>query len=142
MAVFYNKHNFKCLGQKNIDGVIYIKFFQLFVTQVISVCWQFTEKNNLNIAQFVGYITYLALAKYVDLIQGDFNEDSIRGDPSKISLQSLGFSQLVLEATHIRGACLDHIYIKNTQNKFSYFEVKAESVYYSDHDPVFLYYAR
>ena len=78
------------------------------------------RKNNSNIEQFVGYITYLAKNKDVDLY-------SISEGPIKISLQSLYFSLLVSEATHIIGACLDHIYIRNTQNKFPYFDVKVEN---------------
>ena len=85
------------------------------------------RKNNSNIEQFVGYITYLAINKDVDLILEYFNEESISEDPIKISLQSLYFSLLVSEATHIRGACLDHIYVRHTQNKFPYFEVKVEN---------------
>ena len=42
---------------------------------------------------------------------GDLNKDSISKGPVKISMQSLGFPQLVSKATHIRGVCLDHIYI-------------------------------
>ena len=68
-------------------------------------------------------------------IVGSISEGAI-----KMSMQSLGFFKLILEATHIRGACLDHMYIKNTQSNFSSCEVKVESVYCSDHDPVFLYY--
>ena len=74
------------------------------------------------------------------MVIGDFNDGFISEGPIKILLQSLSFSQLVSEAKHIRVVCLDHIYIRNTQIKFSCFEVKAESVCHSDHDPVFLYY--
>ena len=35
------------------------------------------------------------------------------------------------------GACLDQIYTMNTQIKNSIFELKFESVWFSDHDPVF-----
>ena len=73
------------------------------------------------------------MLKHVDLILRDFNEDSISEGPIKISLQSLGFSQLVSEATDNRSACLDRIYIRNTQNKFSCFEVRMEP----DHDQCF-----
>ena len=57
------------------------------------------RKNNSNITQFVGYISYVVIAKHTDFILGDFNEDSFSDGPIKISLQSLGFSQDVSEGT-------------------------------------------
>ena len=35
------------------------------------------RKINSNVAEFVGYVTYLAITKHVDLFLGDFNEDSL-----------------------------------------------------------------
>ena len=55
-------------------------------------------------------------------------------------MQSLGFSQLVSKAAHIKGASLDNIYLRNTENRFLCFKVKVESVYYCDDDTVFLYF--
>ena len=99
------------------------------------------RKINSNIAEFVGYVTYLAITKHVDLILGDFNEDSLLNErPITTSLQSLGFTQIVSEPTHIRGACLDHIYIRNNQTSFPNFDVLLNSVYFSDHDSIVLYY--
>ena len=54
-------------------------------------------------------------------------------------MQSLGFSQLVSKAAHIKGASLDNIYLRNTENRFLCFKVKVESVYYCNDDTVFLY---
>ena len=45
--------------------------------------------------------------------------DSSNDGSIKISLQSLGFSQVVSEATQIRASCTDQIYSKNAQNSFS-----------------------
>ena len=56
------------------------------------------------------------------------------------SLQSLGFTQIVSEPIHIQGACLDHIYIGNNQNSFPNFDVLFNSVYFSDHNLIVLYY--
>ena len=142
LVVLYSKYFFKCLERENFDGVISIKFSTNLCNQNNFSMLVVYRKNNSHIAQFVGYITYLAITKHADLILGDFNKDSISEGPIKLSLQSLGFSRFVSESTHIRAACLDHIYIRNTQNKFSCFEVKMESVYYSDHDTVFFYYER
>ena len=76
------------------------------------------RKTNSNIAQFVGYVTYLAATNSVDLIVGNFNDNSLNVSPVTISLQTLGLTQIVSEPTHIKGACLDQIYILNTQDNF------------------------
>ena len=75
------------------------------------------------------------------MILDDFNEDSLFTErPVTTSLQSLGFTQIVSERTHIWGACLDHIYIRNNQNSFPNFDVLINSVYFYDHDLIVLYY--
>ena len=98
------------------------------------------RKNNSNIAQFVGYLAYLAITKHIDFILKDFNKGPFNDVPINIFLQSLGYSQSVSEVAQIRGSCLDEIYIKNQQNKISFFEAKVGSGVFSDHDPVFLFY--
>ena len=76
-----------------------------------------------------------------NLILGDFNEDSLLNErPITTSFQSLGFTQIVSERTHISGACLDHIYIRNNQNNFPNFDVLLNSVCFFDHDSIALYY--
>ena len=124
IAVLYNKNSFTCLEQENYNAVLYIKF-----ATTLSSLNQFSmlvlyRKNDSNIAEFVGYVIYLAITKHVDLILGDFNEDSLLNErPITTSFQSLGFTQIVSEPTHIWGACLDHIYIRNNQNSFPNFDV-------------------
>ena len=82
------------------------------------------RKINSNITEFVRYVTYLAITKHFDLILCDFNEGSLLNErPVTTSLQSLGFTQVVSEPTSIRGACLDHIYVRNNQNDFPNFDV-------------------
>ena len=137
IAVLYNKRSFTCLDQDNYNPVLYIELVSLNQFSMLVLY----RKINSNIAEFVGYVTYLAITKHVDLILGDFNEDSLLNErPITTSLQSLGFTQIVSEPTHIRGACLDHIYIKNNQNNFPNFDVLLNSVYVSDHDSIVLYY--
>ena len=137
IAVLYNKRSFTCLEQDNYNPVLYIKFASLNQFSMLVLY----RKINSNIAEFVGYVTYLAITKHVDLILGDFNEDSLLNErPITTSLQSLGFTQIVSEPTHIRGACLDHIYIRNNQNSFPNFDVLLNRVYFSDHDSIVLYY--
>ena len=75
------------------------------------------------------------------MILGDFNEDSLLNErPITTSLQSLGFTQIVSEPTHIWGACLDHIYIRNNRKSFPNFDVLRNSVYFSDHGSIVLCY--
>ena len=97
------------MEQENFDGVIYFKFTTILCNPSnFSTLVVYRERNS-NIEQFVEYIVYLAITKYIDLMLGDFNEDSISEGTIEISLQSVGFCQLVLKARHIRGASLDHI---------------------------------
>ena len=128
IAVFYSKNSFTCLEQKNYNAVLYIKF-----AATLSSLNQFSmlvlyRKINSNIAEFVGYVAYLVITKHIDLILGDFNEDSLLNKrPITTSSQSLGFTQIVSEPTHVRG---DHIYIRNNQNSFPNFDVLLNSVYF------------
>ena len=60
IAVLYNKNSFTCLEQENCNAVLYIKF-----VGTVSSLNQFStlvvyKKINSNIAEFVGYVTYLA----------------------------------------------------------------------------------
>ena len=138
IAELYNKNNFTCLEQENYNAAFYIKF-----ATALSSLNQFSmlvlyRKINSNIAEFVRYLTYLAITKHVGLILGDFNEDSLLNERSiKTSLQSLGFTQIVFEPTYIRG--LDDIDIRNNQNSFPNFDVLLDSFSFSDHDSIILF---
>ena len=125
----------------NYNAVLYIKF-----STTLNSLNQFRmlvlyRKINSNIAEFAGYVTDSAITKHVDLILGDFDEDSLLNErPITTSLQALGFAQIVSEPTHIRSACLDQIYIRNNQDNFPNFDVLLNGVYFSDHDSIVLYY--
>ena len=94
------------------------------------ICNNTSNSNNLQ--------QHLAITKHVDLILGDFNEDSLLNErPITTSSQSLGFTQIVSEPTHVQG---DHIYIRNNQNSLPNFDVLLNSVYFSHHDSIVLYY--
>ena len=89
IAVLYN-NSFTCLEQENYNAVLYIKF-----AATLSSLNQFSmlvlyRKINSNITQFVGYVTYFATTKHVNLNLGDINEDSLLNErPITTSLQSL-----------------------------------------------------
>ena len=49
-------------------------------------------------------------------------------------LQEQGFTQLMKEATHIRGGNIDHVYWYDPDKLFEEIAVERYSPYYSDHD--------
>ena len=66
-------------------------------------------------AVLVGYVSYMEATKPVNLINGNFNEDSLNVGLTTISLQTpLGLTQIISEPNHIKSACLDQIYILNS----------------------------
>ena len=90
IAVLYNKNSFTCLEQENYIVVLYIKFATTLSSLNHFSMLILYRKINSNIVEFVGYVTYSAVTKHVDLILGDFNKDSLlNGRPIKTSLQFL-----------------------------------------------------
>ena len=65
--------------------------------------------------------------EHVELIVGDFSEDSFNEGPMTILFQSLGFTQIVSEPTHIIGAWLDQTYFRYNQNSFLNLDVRVTS---------------
>ena len=106
LAVLYSKQNFKCLGRECFNGVLYIKLATSICSLSDFIMLIVYRKKNLNIIKFVGHITYVVITKHVDFTLR-FNEDSFNDGPRKVSLQSLGFPQVVSEATKNRSSCLD-----------------------------------
>ena len=51
--------------------------------------------------------------KQIDFIICNYNRDCLNEEPVTMLFQSLGFIKIVSEPTHIRGGCLDQIYITN-----------------------------
>ena len=88
-----------------------------------------------NIEMAVNILRELINIQKVTLIGGDINICFLKNKKNPLSsyLLSLGFSQLVKQATHIDGGLIDHVYFLQTEEKF---EVHLELVakYYSDHD--------
>ena len=70
------------------------------------------------------------------LITGDFNIcfNTISNNRMSKGLQKIGFSQLMQEATHIRGGHIDHVYWKDEYDVWMNPELQRYSPYYSDHD--------
>ena len=71
------------------------------------------------------------------VILGDFNicGQSERNNSVRRLLLGYGYSQLVKEATHIKGRQIDHLYIKDQSEVI---DLQRYSPYYTDHDAVLL----
>ena len=82
------------------------------------------------------------IKRYIDftravIVLGDFNIDLLKQPENLLSqsLMSLGFKQLVFQATHISGSLIDHVYafLPNGEQCEVF---KIHPLYYSDHDAV------
>ena len=71
------------------------------------------------------------------IIGGDFNVCILKEPDNIVShaLKEKGFLQIVKTATHEEGGGLDHVYINQVENKFSW-DIEYFPKYYSDHDGV------
>ena len=73
------------------------------------------------------------------LICGDFNICYVSDRKNKLlsALEYLGFTQLVQEATHIKGGLIDHVYIRDVRN-IANADCSLYSPYYCamDHDAI------
>jgi endonuclease/exonuclease/phosphatase family metal-dependent hydrolase len=72
------------------------------------------------------------------IVCGDFNICYLTNKNNKISkyLEDNGFSQLMKEATHIKGRHLDHFYFRPSDNISETPSIYRYSPYYSDHDAI------
>ena len=131
-AVLYNKNNFTCLEQESLEAVLYINFATRLCNFDQFSMLEFYRKNYSNIAQFVGIVTYLAEIKNVDLIAGDFNEDSLNEGPMTILFQSLQ-NQLISEVLFL-------IKLTSEVTKTAFQICMSPWCFISDHDSVVLYY--
>ena len=70
------------------------------------------------------------------IIGGDFNVCVLRCPNNLITerLQEKKFQQVVKQATHIEGGLLDHVYIKQIEDREYSLEIELSPKYYSDHD--------
>ena len=72
------------------------------------------------------------------VVMGDVNWDWDSNKPMKSYFLKRGFSQKIKSPTHEDGNILDHLYLSKHFEKMT-FEVKQQSVYFSDHDLITLY---
>ena len=86
--------------------------------------------------QFVRLLQELITGNKPTIINGDFNFDYWKEKDNlvRVTLEALGFTQLVREPTTYRGNCIDHVYIKDESVACKY--VKLYYPYYTDHEAV------
>ena len=106
--------------------------FKMF--DILSV-YRFSESTHLQ--DFTNDVkNYIDCTKAV-IVLGDFNIDLLK-QPENLfskSMEGLGFKQLVLQATHISGSLIDHVYVFLPNGEQC--EVfKIHPLYYSDHDAI------
>ena len=95
-----------------------------------------SEKGNLS--ELKEHLSKLITPHYTTVICGDFNLCSVSQKNNKVTnlLETNGFEQLVMDATHIRGRHIDHFYFKSPGKKIQNPTISTYSPYYSDHDAI------
>ena len=74
------------------------------------------------------------------IVGGDFNICALEQGKNFLTarLSEMGFKQIVMEATHIDGGVIDHIYILHGKQTRFEWALELMPKYYSDHDGVCL----
>ena len=96
------------------------------------------RSSNGHSVELLNHIMKMLTEGKPSLITGDFNICYLINNKNRMSqgLEKNGFSQLVREATHIRGGHIDHAYWRDHHNVWKQPEVERYSPYYSDHDGI------
>ena len=91
-----------------------------------------------NLTDLTNKLKDLVDTEVTTIVGGDFNICALEQGKNflTVKLTKMGFKQIVMEATHINGRVIDHVYIR--QGKQTRFEWTLELMpkYYSDHDGV------
>ena len=85
--------------------------------------------------------TWESLNKMIDegkatIVTGDFNIclNKYKTNILTSALNNIGFQQLQIEASHIMGGTIDHVYWRDPEGKWNKPSLEQCSPYYSDHD--------
>ena len=97
----------------------------------------YRSKNGHSV-ELLNYLLLMLTEDRPTLITGDFNMCYMihRNNRMTQGLEKSSFSQLVEEATQIRGGLIDHAYWKDTTGLWNKPEIERYSPYYSDHDAI------
>ena len=96
------------------------------------------RSRNGHSVELLNHLLKMLTKEKPTLITGDFNMCYIiqRNNRMSQGLDRESFSQLVREATQIRGGLIDHAYWKDTTGVWKRPEIERYSPYYSDHDAI------
>ena len=132
-TALYSKFGFEDIEKVHSSSMsMIVARFKLF--DVLSV-YRFSDSSDIE--ELTNQVTaYVNFTKPV-LVLGDFNIDLLKLPENILSqkLKEYGFKQLVLQATHISGGLIDHVYAYLPNGEHC--EVfKIHPLYYSDHDAI------
>ena len=94
------------------------------------------RKQSVNSAQYIRNLTTVVNCYSIAVILGDFNINYLNSTEAhtlKSVMESLGYTQMVVNPTFISGSLLDHVYIRLKDVNIT---VHVINVYYSDHDAI------
>ena len=96
------------------------------------------RSSNGHSVELLHHLLKMIIKDKPTLITGDFNICYSLNESNRMSqgLRKNGFSQLVREATHIRGGLIDHAYWRDTNRVWDEPIIERYTPYYSDHDGV------
>ena len=91
-----------------------------------------------NLTDLVEHLKKLINTGMNTVVTGDFNICYVSNRNNKVTkyLENDGFSQLMNEATHMKGRHLDHLYFRPGSTPVQVPSVHRYSPYYSDHDAI------
>ena len=91
-----------------------------------------------NSSELLEHIKNLITPGMTTIVCGDFNICYMSNNNNKVTkwLEENEFTQVMKEATHIRGRHIDHFYIRPSNINMENASVHRYSPYYSDHDAI------
>ena len=133
LALYYKAELFK-LGPEIKEDKMQIS--KLVSNEVEVIVVYRSEKGNLN--DLVEHLKKIINWEENTVITGDFNICYISNRKNKVTkyLENDGFSQLMNEATHIKGRHIDHLYFRPGNKPVETPSIYRYSPYYSDHDAI------
>ena len=128
----YFKHILFSHEQDHIASNMQLTKFASKELDVISV---YRSSNGNSVELFNNATAMITLGKPM-LITGDFNICMLNHWKNRMTkgLEMNGFTQMIREATHIRGGHIDHVYWKDELDMWMNPQIELYSPYYSDHD--------
>ena len=91
-----------------------------------------------NLTDLVEHLKKLINTRMNTVVTGDFNICYVSNRNNKVTkyLENNGFSQLMNEASHMKGRHLDHLYFRPGNKPVQVTSIHRYSPYYSDHDAI------